>query len=173
VRFGWRAVAAPLGACLAFVVVGCAIWSTAPLAALLSLLFFGGGAVVQCVVAPRRNLAFRVDRTGIALGHHPMRREVPGRAAPWSDIDAVVLFAQVAGPRRITCLGLPRTPELSPLPGSPGPGALSRRERYFPGLPREVLACSVSAGMGEVDEQRLARAIELNAPRVRLVDLRN
>ena len=163
----------PLGASAFFGLVAWFLLSISEtVVGLLSVGMAAAGGVSVLFMAVRQGLALRVDAFGVALGWRPMGRTVPGRIAPWAEIEAVVMFAQVTGANRTTYVGLMRRDGLPPLPGGPGPRSFAWCERLIPDIPREVIASSVPVSGWSLDVERLHAAIERNAPGVPLLDLR-
>jgi hypothetical protein len=159
-----------------FAAVGYTVWSESPVMSVFLMGFFGGGALLFLVVMLRGNLTLRVDSEGLTLGSSPLRREIPGRTVPWSDIEAIVLFEQVIhvnGTNSLSYVGIRRRQGLEPLPGSPRPRALNTSQALIPDIPRDILATSVPVNGWSLDKGQLTQAIEMNAPRVPLEDRRS
>jgi hypothetical protein len=132
VEHGWNSITTVFAVVFAgFAAISLMTWSQSPLGAVILVGIPGGLGLLAMVDALRGNLALRVDSEGITLGSSPVRKAIPGRIVPWSDIEAIVLFDVPTGRSSVGYLGIKRRQGLERLPGSPG----DRTLRMFPVIP--------------------------------------
>lgn len=173
-KYGWTPKSVLLVIVSAAFTVACFfMWAANPLIAGLGIALFGLGGVAYVVGLLRGKLALRVDAEGITVGRSPLVRELPGRTVPWADVVSVVLFIQKASSTTVTYVGVQRREGFDHLPGSPGATALKMSKRLLPSIPVDVLATCVAVNGWRLDEESLAKTIELVTPSVPLLDVRS
>ena len=93
-RYGWNRRSGSL-------IVGAAVFVllalTVPMSLALrvvTLVFFGGGALVFIASIATRRVALRVDASGVTLGGSPGRYGATTVLIPWADIREIVLWRQ-------------------------------------------------------------------------------
>jgi hypothetical protein len=135
---------------------------TAPRVASLGL--FAGGVVL---LAAHRQVALRIDDTGITFGGSPRRYAATTSHIPWSDITAVVLWRQAP----LCHVGVLGPDDLLQLPDVLAGRArmwVSPQVAQVPGL-----AHGSRAVLGwRLDADRLATAVRHYAPAVLFIDQR-
>lgn len=142
----------------------------------LSLVFFGGGAIALLAVGLSRKVALRIDQSGITLGGSPLRYAATTAHVPWHDVEAVVLWRQSLA-QDLPYLGVLRPDGAPPLPGTPGASrtgrAMAGLGRAVAGAPDDRLVASCRAINGwRVDPTELAAALLRFAGDVPLIDQR-
>lgn len=173
-RFGFNRKAVP-------VMLGCAAFTAACvllpdmniLVRSAGLLLFGGGGLLLLVISLKGGVAFRANREDITLGNPPVGVQRPELHVPWASIAEVVLFRQDAGAATMPYVGLRLRP------GAPAVDTGIDRDgrvwqgvrRLVPHVPEDVLAHSRAINGWRLDEQRLAQALDVHAPHVRIVRL--
>ncbi|GAA2350138.1 hypothetical protein [Streptomyces carpaticus] len=139
-----------------------------PMAVVLGLYGLGRLAVVMC-----RQVAFRVDRYGVVLGGALWRHRAHTAAAPWQDIEAIVVWEHSPSlPKRRSLLlvGLRRRPGAPPLPGPgrvPSPSLAALASSWVE--PETQFASRLMFGW-RLDYRRLVAARDAFAPQVRIED---
>lgn len=114
VRFGFTRIdLLLLPASMVFIAVGVLMFRREPVTAVGAIAM--GGAYVVLRLANVMNR--RVDVGEGTLGMTPPWPSSKTAKVPWSDIEAIVLWAQRAGPNTIRYIGLRRRSGLAPLPG--------------------------------------------------------
>jgi hypothetical protein len=176
VKHGWNSITTVFAVVFAgFAAISLMAWSQSPLGAVILAGIPGGLGLLAMVDALRGNQALRVDSEGITLGSSPVRKAIPGRIVPWSDIEVIVLFDVPTGRSSVGYLGIKRRQGLERLPGSPGDRTL-RMFPVIPGVPLaanpDIQATSVAIGSWYLNKARLTQAIALNASQVPLWDHR-
>ncbi|OLT05787.1 hypothetical protein BJF90_02215 [Pseudonocardia sp. CNS-004] len=137
------------------------------------LLLFGVGGLLFLVISLKGGVAFRADEEGITLGNPPVGVRRPELHVPWASIDEVVLFRQDAGAATVPHVGLRLRP------GAPAVNTGIDRDgrvwqgvrRLVPHVPEDVLAHSRAISGWRLDEERLAQALDVHAPHVRIVPM--
>jgi hypothetical protein len=168
VRYGWHTVMVPaLLLCGVLIAFGVWAWRDAPWLGVFFVVFFGGQVLWMMAGAVLGPLAVRVGPAGVALCARPVRGEV--WFVPWPDVAAVVVAEVGKGWRRRDRVWVVRRDEplgIAELPDREAAGAA-----LIPGFWAEPTR-PVTAYTWPLDVDRLRRAVELNAPEVRLVDAR-
>ena len=131
--------------------------------------------VVCCAVAAailvrarRKIVGIRVDELGITLGSpDPWAWNRQGWLVPWPEIDAVILCWE--SDERVTYVGIKRHSHLEPLVSEP---LTKVNQAMIPNVSQDILNLSIPERGWFLDKVQLAKAIEVNAPRVPLVDMR-
>jgi hypothetical protein len=169
VRYGFRrALLAPQVMCAVFVAIGWWAWPDAPWVTLLAVVFFGAYWGWLVLGALLRAVAIRVGAAGIVLCDRPVGGEP--HFVPWSEVTAVVVFElRKGGLRRYDRVGVVRPREPIGVDAYPTREALDRVPA--PHIWPEP-TIFVTAYAWRLDVDRLRRAVELNAPDVRLIDMR-
>jgi len=139
-------------AALAFLAAGLVLPDLPILLRIGVLVLGAGGAWVTLSALIRRGLAFKVDAAGVTLGAIPdaliRSHEV---FVPWSDIDAIVLWAQSNGYTKMRYIGLQRRDGLPPLPGSLTGRTGRALIRMFSPVPEQVAQASRPATTWRLD----------------------
>lgn len=127
---------------------------------------FGGGGLLMLGVAATRQVAFRVDASGVTLGGMPPRYRSGTRFCPWADIERVVLWRQrLPHGASMRYVGLVRRADAPPLAGRRA--ALAGRvaaRALTPGISGDTLMASRAINGWRLDEARLASAVGHFAP---------
>ena len=85
----------------------------------VTLVFFGGALLVLIATTASRQVALRVDASGVLLGGSPARYRATTRLIPWADISEIVLWRQpLPHGRRMLYVGVSRRPGAPPLAGA-------------------------------------------------------
>lgn len=118
-----------------------------------------------------RQVAFRVDQAGVTLGGSPLRYRSATRFIPWEDIARITIWNRAlpfGGP--LSYVGLSRRPGARPL--SKGGSGRADGPAYMAPVPGIAAGAARSASMWAIDHDRLAAAVAVCAPNVRVVDAR-
>ncbi|RQX08483.1 hypothetical protein [Micromonospora inaquosa] len=116
-------------------------------------------------------VALRVDAAGVTLGQTSLWPSSHTAVVLWSDIEAVVLWTQQAGPATVPYVGLQPRPGLPPLPGSARSRGLRRMNRALvPHVPPAVLVDSRPATLWRLHRPSIEAAVRHFAPAVEIVD---
>jgi hypothetical protein len=128
--------------------------------------FIVGMALTWIVAAARHWTALRVDQHGVTLGRRPFPGSRP-MTVPWSDIEAIVVFAN-----RGLCIGLRLTPSAPrPSPGPPAHTWMGRLYIRFMTTPNVPVDVYLGVQGWDLDPEQLVAAMDAFAPRdVELVD---
>ncbi|MEU7971260.1 hypothetical protein AB0B48_04390 [Micromonospora sp. NPDC049089] len=154
-----------------FVAVGVALLRDELLPGLSAIVFGGAYLLLRLVTVLSRRVALRIDAAGITLGQTPPWPSSHTAVVPWSDIEAVVLWTQQAGPTTVPYVGLQRRPGLPPLPGSARSRGLRRmNQALVPHVPPAVLADSRPATLWRLHRPSIEAAVRHFAPAVEIVD---
>jgi hypothetical protein len=170
-RYGWnrRSGSLIIGAA-AFVLVAL----TAPMSLALrvvTLVFFGGGALVVIANIASRRVALRIDASGITLGGSPGRYRSTSRLIPWADIREVVLWRQpMPYGRSIRYVAVARRKGAPPLAGRRGRRVGQVTARTLTPVSGDTLLASRAANLWRLDADRMSAAVAQFAPGVRVVD---
>src|SRR5487761_1143824 len=129
-RYGWNRRSGSL-------IIGAAVFVllalTVPMSLALrvvTLVFFGGGALVFIAGIATRRVALRVDTSGVTLGGSPGRYGATTVLIPWADIREIVLWRQpMPYGRSVRYVGVARHKHTRPWPGRPGGGAAKAAAR--------------------------------------------
>lgn len=98
----------------------------------VALVFFGGALLVFIATTASRQVALRVDASGVLLGGSPARYRATTRLIPWGDISEIVLWRQpLPHGRRMLYVGVSRCPGAPPLKGRSGQLASQVAARAF------------------------------------------
>ena len=122
-RYGWNGRSGGL-------IIGAAVFVlialTVPMSLALrvvTLVLFGGGALVFIASIATRRVALRVDARGITLGGSPGRYRSTTRLIPWADVREVVLWRQpMPYGRSVRYVAVARHRGAPPLAGRRGRG---------------------------------------------------
>ena len=170
-RYGWnrRSGSLIIGAAV-FVLVALTVPMSLALR-VVTLVFFGGGALVFIANIASRRVALRVDANGITLGGSPGRYRSATRLIAWADIREVVLWCQpMPYGRSMRYVAVARRKGAAPLAGRRGRRAgqvtartltLSAATRCWPAAQR---TCGGWTRIG------MSAAVTHFAPGVRVVD---
>ncbi|WP_143662229.1 hypothetical protein [Streptomyces sp. Amel2xC10] len=139
------------------------------IARVLGLPLFGAGGLFMAYVALSREVAFRVDETGVLLGGSPARYGATTAHVPWADITGFVLWRQQAGGASVPYVGVTRREGAPALPGD-GPKARAVLTHLVP-VPPEVAVSSRALTGWHLDRTRLAGAVSHFAPGTPVHDL--
>ncbi|MET8044395.1 hypothetical protein ABZU25_26450 [Micromonospora sp. NPDC005215] len=154
-----------------FVAVGIALLRDEPLPGLGAIVFGGVFLLLRLFSVLSCRVALRVDAAGVTLGQTPPWPSSHTAMVPWSDIEAVVLWTQQAGPTTVPYVGLRRRPGLPPLPGSARSRGLWRmNQALVPHVPPAVLADSRPATFWRLNRPSIEASIRHFAPAVEIVD---
>ena len=169
-RYGWNGRSGGL-------IIGAAVFVlialTVPMSLALrvvTLVLFGGGALVFIASIATRRVALRVDARGITLGGSPGRYRSTTRLIPWADVREVVLWRQpMPYGRSVRYVAVARHRGAPPLAGRRGrgrpgdsPRAYAGQRRRAAGQPRSE---PVAPGYGPDDRRR--GALRARRPRRR------
>jgi hypothetical protein len=171
-RYGWNRRSGSL-------IVGAAVFVlvalTVPMSLALrvvTLVFFGGGALVFIASIATRRVALRVDASGVTLGGSPGRYGATTVLIPWADIREIVLWRQpMPYGRSMRYVGVTRRKGTRPLAGRRGKRAAKATARALtPGVSGDTLLASRAANLWRLDADCMAAAVAHFAPRVRVID---
>src|SRR5580693_172824 len=120
-RYGWNGRSGGL-------IIGAAVFVlialTVPMSLALrvvTLVLFGGGALVFIASIATRRVALRVDASGVTLGGSPGRYRSTTRLIPWAEIKEIVLWRQpMPYGRSMRYVGVARRKGTRPLAGRRG-----------------------------------------------------
>jgi hypothetical protein len=169
-RYGWNRRSGSLitGAAV-FVLVA----ATVPMSLALrvvTLVFFGGGALVFIANIASRRVALRVDAAGITLGGSPGRYRSAG-LIPWADIREVVLWRQpMPYGRSMRYVAVARRKGAPPLAGRRGRRAGQVTARTLTPVSGDTLLASRAANLWRLDMDQMTAAVAHFAPGVRVID---
>jgi hypothetical protein len=170
-RYGWnrRSGSLIIGAAV-FVLVAV----TAPMSLALrvvTLVFFGGGALVFIATIASRRVALRVDASGITLGGSPGRYRSTTRLIPWADVREVVLWRQpMPYGRSMRYVAVARRKGAPPLTGRRGRRAGRVTARTLTPVHGDTLLASRAVNLWRLDTDRMTAAVAHFAPGVRVID---
>jgi hypothetical protein len=171
-RYGWnrRSGSLIIGAAV-FVLVALTVPMSLALR-VVTLVFFGGGALVFIASIATRRVALRVDGSGITLGGSPGRYRSTTRLIPWADVREVVLWRQpMPYGRSMSYVAVARRKGAPRLAGRRGQRAGKVTARTLtPGVSGDTLLASRAANLWRLDAQRMTAAVEHFAPGVRVID---
>ena len=137
----------------------------------VTLVFFGGGALVFLASIASRRVALRVDAAGITLGGPPGRYRSATRLIPWADIREVVLWRQpMPYGRSIRYVAVARRNGAPPLAGRRGRRAGRVTARMLTPVSGDTLLASRAANLWRLDTDRMTAAVAHFAPGVRVID---
>ena len=171
-RYGWNGRSGGL-------IIGAAVFVlialTVPMSLALrvvTLVLFGGGALVFIASIATRRVALRVDASGITLGGSPGRYRSTTRLIPWADVREVVLWRQpMPYGRSVRYVAVARHRGAPPLAGRRGQRAGKVTARALtPGVSGDVLLASRAANLWRLDADRMTAAVAHFAPGVRVID---
>ena len=171
-RYGWnrRSGSLIIGAAL-FVLLALTVPMSLALR-VVTLVFFGGGALVFVAIIATRRVALRVDAGGVTLGGSPGRYRSTTCLIPWADIREVVLWRQpMPYGRSMRYVGVARRKGARPLAGRRGQRAGKMTARALtPGVSGDTLLASRAVNLWRLDAHRMAVAVAHFAPGVRVID---
>ena len=171
-RYGWnrRSGSLILGAAV-FVLVALTVPMSLALR-VVTLVFFGGGALVFVASIATRRVALRVDASGVTLGGSPGRYRSTTFLIPWAHISEIVLWRQpMPYGRSMRYVGVVRHKGARPLAGHRGRRASEVTARALvPGVSGDTLLASRAVNLWRLDTQRMAAAVAHFAPGVRVID---
>jgi hypothetical protein len=170
-RYGWNGRSGGL-------IIGAAVFVlvalTAPMSLALrvvTLVLFGGGALVFIASIATRRVALRVDARGITLGGSPGRYRSTTRLIPWADVREVVLWRQpMPYGRSVRYVAVARHRGAPPLAGRRGQRAGRVTARGLTPVSGDMLLASRAANLWRLDTDRMTAAVAHFAPGVRVVD---
>ena len=170
-RYGWnrRSGSLIIGAAV-FVLVALTVPMSLALR-VVTLVFFGGGALVFIANIASRRVALRVDASGITLGGSPGRYRSTTRLIPWADIREVVLWRQpMPYGRSMRYVAVARRKGAPPLAGRRGQRAGKVTARALTPVSGDTLLASRAANLWRLDTDRMTAAVAHFAPGVRVID---
>ncbi len=154
-----------------FIAVGVALIRDEPLPGVVAAVLGGAFLLLRLASVLSCRVALRVDAAGVTLGQTPPWSSSHAAVVPWSDIDAVVLWAQQAGPTSVPYVGLKRRPGLPPLPGSARSRGLRRmNQALVPHVPSAIIADSRPTTFWRLHRPSLEAAVRHFAPAVEIID---
>jgi hypothetical protein len=170
-RYGWNGRSGGL-------IIGAAVFVliavTVPMSLALrvvTLVFFGGGALVFIASIATRRVALRVDASGITLGGSPGRYRSTTRLIPWAEVREVVLWRQpMPYGRSMRYVAVARHHGAPPLAGRPGQRAAKETARTLTPVSGDTLLASRAANLWRLDTDRMSAAVAHFAPGVRVID---
>jgi hypothetical protein len=138
----------------------------------VTLVFFGGGALVFLASIATRRVALRVDASGVTLGGSPGRYGATTVLIPWADIREIVLWRQpMPHGRSMRYVGVTRGKGTRPLAGRRGQRAAKATARALTaGVSGDTLLASRAVNLWHLDTVRMAAAVAHFAPGVRVID---
>jgi hypothetical protein len=160
-RFGlsWR-VALRIAICVAFMVVAL----TVPMSIALrvcGVVLFGAGVLVFARVAASREVALRIDASGVTLGGSPLRYAATTEHVPWADIEAIVLWRQQVRTATLQYIGVQRGPQAPRPRGRLGDSISSNLVSH---VSPELVRSSRAVVGWRLDRQRLVEAVARFSP---------
>jgi hypothetical protein len=170
-RYGWnrRSGSLIIGAAV-FVLVALTVPMSLALR-VVTLVFFGGGALVFIANIASRRVALRVDASGITLGGSPGRYRSTIRLIPWADVREVVLWRQpMPYGRSMRYVAVARRKGAPPLAGRRGQRAGKVTARALTPVSGDTLLASRAANLWRLDTDRMTAAVAHFASGVRVVD---
>jgi len=171
-RYGWnrRSGSLIMGAAV-FVLVALTVPMSLALR-VVTLVFFGGGALVFIASIATRRVALRVDASGVTLGGSPGRYGASTVLIPWADIKEIVLWRQpMPYGRSMRYVGVTRRKGTRPLAGRRGQRTAKAAARALtPGISGGTLLASRAVNLWHLDSHRMAAAVAHFAPGVRIID---
>jgi hypothetical protein len=171
-RYGWNRRSGTLIAGAAvFVLIAVAVPMSLVLQ-VVTIVFFGGGALLFIGSIATRRVALRVDAVGVTLGGSPARYRSTTSQVPWADIREVVLWRQpMPYGRSMLYVGLARRHGARPLAGRRGQRASQVASRALaPQISAGTLLASRAVNLWRLDVRRMTAAVAHFAPHVRVVD---
>jgi hypothetical protein len=170
-RYGWNGRSGGL-------IIGAAVFVlialTVPMSLALrvvTLVLFGGGALVFIASIAARRVALRVDASGITLGGSPGRYRSTTRLIPWDEVREVVLWRQpMPYGRSVRYVAVARRRGAPPLAGRRGRRAGQVTARALTPVSGDMLLASRAANLWRLDTGRMTAAVAHFAPGVRVVD---
>jgi hypothetical protein len=170
-RYGWNGRSGGL-------IIGAAVFVliavTVPMSLALrvvTLVLFGGGALVFLASIATRRVALRVDARGITLGGSPGRYRSTTRLIPWAEVREVVLWRQpMPYGRSVRYVAVARHGGAPPLAGRRGRRAGQVSARALTPVSGDMLLASRAANLWRLDTVRMTAAIAYFAPGVRVID---
>jgi hypothetical protein len=158
-RYGWNRRSGSL-------IIGAAVFVllalTVPMSLALrvvTLVFFGGGALVFIASIATRRVALRVDASGVTLGGSPGR------------YGATTVRQPMPYGRSMRYVGVARRKGTRPLAGRRGQRAAKAAARALtPGVSGDTLLASRAVNLWHLDTHRMAAAVAHFAPGVRVID---
>jgi hypothetical protein len=162
-RYGWNRRSGSL-------IIGAAVFVllalTVPMSLALrvvTLVFFGGGALVFIASIATRRVALRVDASGVTLGGSPGRYRSTTCLIPWRQ--------PMPYGRSMRYVGVARRKGARPLAGPRGQRAGKVTARALaPGVSGDTLLASRAVNLWRLDTHRMAAAVAHFAPGVRVID---
>ena len=138
----------------------------------VTLVFFGGAALVFIASIATRRVALRVDASGVTLGGSPGRYAATTVLIPWAEIREIVLWRQpMPYGRSVRYVGVARREGTRPLAGRRGQRAAQVTARALtPGVSGDTLLASRAVNLWRLDVPRLAAAAAQFAPGARVID---
>jgi hypothetical protein len=170
-RYGWngRSGGLIIGAAV-FVLVAVTVPMSLALR-VVTLVLFGGGALVFIASIATRRVALRVDARGITLGGSPGRYRSTTRLIPWADVREVALWRQpMPYGRSVRYVAVARHRGAPPLAGRRGRRAGQVTARALTPVSGDMLLASRAANLWRLDTDRMTAAVAHFAPSVRVVD---
>jgi hypothetical protein len=158
--FSWR-IALRIATCVLFVVVGL----TVPMPVALRVccvVLFGVGVLVFARIAASREVALRIDASGVTLGGSPLRYPSTTEHLPWADIEAIVLWRQQVRTATLRYIGVQRGPQAPAPRGSRLGDSISTS--LVPHVPAELVRSSRPIAGWRLDPRRLAEAVARFSP---------
>jgi len=161
-RYGWnRRSGSLIAGAAVFVLVALTVPMSLALR-VVTLVFFGGGALVFIGSIATRRVALRVDASGVTLAGSPGRYRSTNCLIPWADIRKVVLWRQpMPYGRSIRYVGVARRGQRA--------GKVTARA-LTPGVSGDTLLASRAVNLWRLDAHRMAAAVAHFAPGVRVID---
>jgi hypothetical protein len=171
-RYGWNRRSGTLvtGALL-FVAIAVIAPMSLPLR-VVTIVFFGGGALLLIGSAASRRVALRVDATGITLGGAPARYRSTTLLVPWADVREIVLWRQpMPYGRSMRYLGVVRRKHVHPPARRRGRRAGQAVARTLtPNVSADTLMASRAVNLWRLDPGPMAAAVTHFAPGIRVRD---
>ncbi len=133
---------------------------------LLGLPLCGAGVAMALVIACSREVALRVDASGILLGRPVLRRRGSAVLVPWEDVQEICLWRQWALDSTTRWVGVTGRPDAPAFPGRDAKAA-GKRDRTVPAwVPAEAARTGVPVYGWRLDRGRLDAALAHHAPHV-------
>jgi len=162
--FSWR-TGLRIAICVVFVVIALAVPMSIALR-VAGVVFFGAGALVFVRVAASREVALRVNASGVTLGGSPLRYAATTEHLPWADIEAMVLWEQHVRTATLRYIGVQRGPHAPPPRGSRLGDTISTS--LVPHVPADLVRSSRLVAGWRLDARRLAEAVARFSPGTRI-----
>jgi hypothetical protein len=147
--------------------IGCLLPEMPLYIRVLGGVLFGGGSLVFLAVVVSRQVAFRVDADGITMAGGRLRYQANLLSVPWAEIEAVVLWTQLAN---LSYVGIQRRAD-SPAIQRPGRAGRLALGALVPHVPTEIAQSSRAINGWRLNRDRLTLAVAHFAPGVEIVDL--